>query len=260
VLKTWFALRYDHILEGGRTKPLVVDCSLDGERRLFVAKIPGLPEVDQRTVCRELLGNLVAQRLGVNVPAPALIEISEEFVAAVNPDLREKRVQIKPGMAAGCEYVSGGLASFLPQYLTSPLLPDAALIYAFDGLVQNPDRTSQRPNCAVLADRLLAYDFDMAFSFLYAIGISFRAWEVSRHGIADRHLFRDRLRGRAGVSFSWQQSCEEISLLSDEVLADLCGWVPTLFEANLEAIKTHLSQVRDHVDDFKMELQASLGI
>jgi hypothetical protein len=62
-----------------------------------------------------------------------------------------------------------------------PEVTEAARIYAYDLITQNPDRRADNPNCGSYNGRLVAYDFEMAFSFLYAIpGTAGEPWEVAR--------------------------------------------------------------------------------
>lgn len=154
----------------------------------------GLPEVTRLGLVRELIGNMLARELGVFTATPALVEIDGETADALNVSLSPRGLRIEPGTAVGCTY----LRPLLPA---TGVLPEEAAVevprlYGFDLAVQNPDRRIQNPNCALFENQLLAYDFEMAFSFLMLIGNTFEAWEVSKHGIAPQHIFYPRLRGK----------------------------------------------------------------
>src|ERR1017187_3790181 len=100
MLKRWQAVSFRAVLENGRTKPLVVDCSEIGDsivldpntpkppaRREFVIKAPGNPEVTTSLITQELLGNILARRYGLQTPEPAIVMISEDFARVTNPFL-----------------------------------------------------------------------------------------------------------------------------------------------------------------------------
>lgn len=46
----------------------------------------------------------------------------------------------------------------------------AAAIFAFDLLIQNPDRHTVNPNLWTRSDRLVVYEHEQAFSFLHVLG------------------------------------------------------------------------------------------
>jgi hypothetical protein len=131
VLDTWFAARVEKVLKSGRTKPLVLNClrkteeSSIAEHGQFVVKCLGLPEVTERSSFCKVVGNLLARELGVNTPSPALIDLGKTFVEVANLVLAGDGIRI--------------------QIVGTPLAPEevpqAALLYGFDLLVQNPDRT-----------------------------------------------------------------------------------------------------------------------
>ena len=187
MLDIWEAERLEDVLGNGRTQPLVIGCVRrtttatgadelgpgggSGSRRSMVVKSLGLPEVTQGGRCAELFGNLLARELGVDTPAPALVDLAPEFIEAIKPALSPRGLHPLPGLAAGCEYFQGGFASAVRGAKLAPEeLAQAARIYAFDLLVQNPDRRPEKPNCAQRGVRFIAYDFEMAFSFLLVIG------------------------------------------------------------------------------------------
>jgi hypothetical protein len=197
MLETWEAVRFERVNQNGRTKPLVIECvkinptTATSERRDFLVKAIGLPEVHEQSLFCELTGNWLAQQLGIDTPSPALIRLSDDFTKITNSVLRTQGIVLKEGIAAGCEYIKGGFAGFVS---TSPMtlegVSQATLIYGFDILFQNPDRRSDKPNLGFLGDRLVAFDFEMALGFLHPIiGLTYAPWELARNGIGQRHIF-----------------------------------------------------------------------
>jgi hypothetical protein len=146
MLKVWNAASFRSVLENGRTKPLVIECvqiqdsivldldSRSPERREFVVKAIGNPEVDESLIIKELLGNILARSYGLTTPEPALIRISDTFTKAVNPMLSSKYgFQISPGIAAGCEFIRGGLTPPPTNiFFTQAELASLAVLYGFD--------------------------------------------------------------------------------------------------------------------------------
>ena len=271
MLKEWNATSFRTVLDNGRTKPLVIECvaapdsilvDLDSpapERREFVVKAIGNPEVDGGLIIKELLGNTLARRYGLTTPEPGLIRISDTFASAVNPRLsREYGFQITPGVASGCEYFRPGFTSPpMSAFFTQEELASLALLYGFDLVAQNPDRLPTRPNFGLMGRTLVAFDFDQCFSFLYLIFSLGQPWEVSKHGIAQKHFSYPALKNaRNGVS--WAENIRAVMSLSEEFLDEATSWVPENWSVNTEMIKTHLAAIRDHLGAFEMELQGSV--
>ena len=85
----WEARRLDRIQDAGRTYPLIVECvgpqPATTQRRSFIVKALALPEIKESSLGFELVGNLLARRLGVDTPEPVLVHLSPEFVEAHQP-------------------------------------------------------------------------------------------------------------------------------------------------------------------------------
>ncbi|NJL18855.1 MAG: hypothetical protein HC901_00575 [Bdellovibrionaceae bacterium] len=67
-------------------------------------------------------------------------------------------------------------------------------VFAFDGLIQNPDRRHANPNCAFLGDKILIYDHESAFSHFMSIR-SVAPWEAGGLAFLKDHIFFQTLRG-----------------------------------------------------------------
>jgi hypothetical protein len=133
----------------------------------------------------------------------------------------------------------------------------ASLVYAFDLLVQNPDRTASRPNCGSKSGSIIVYDFETAFSFLFLIGDPPEPWEVSQHGIAPKHLFFDVLRQRK-TEVTWKPILDRIKRISAKDLEDMTLGFPEDWRQRSKEVQNHIINVRQHLNRFELELQRSL--
>jgi len=59
-------------------------------------------------------------------------------------------------------------------------MQDTTEIFAFDLMVQNPDRRKGKPNLLRKGDELAIFDHEMAFSFLYALVPNEYPWDGLR--------------------------------------------------------------------------------
>lgn len=258
MLQTWNALRVEHIKQSGRTRPLVIECTGDaGERQTLLVKARGLPEVDDLGLYCELLGNLIARELGLDTPQPSLVNLSQEFVTNANSFLRGSNLKLEIGLGVGAEYFSkdfSAISAFSP--LANEQIESAVRIYAFDLLVQNPDRRRENPNCAVSDKRLIAFDFNLAFSFLLPIfGERIESWEVSKlHTIRQNHLFFNQLRRR---TVDWQPFIKSVGSLTEERITEICEAVPPVWGNHTSRICEHLLLAAEKHQELEFELQRS---
>ncbi len=271
MLQTWEAVRYEKIMDNGRTKPLIIECeylpSAGAEevvepevnttnRRLMVVKTPGNPSVTTTSLLCEVIGNLLAREFDIATPQPALVNLSQEFVDAVQPYVQKCGINLQPGLGSGCEFISGGARPVIHGASQSPEeFSRATLIFGFDLLTQNPDRRPEKPNCASTRGRsYLAFDFEMCFSFLFSIR-KVDAWRVSQTGIGCRHLFYSALKNKAP---DWQPLIERLKILRSETLDGWASLLPHDWLAHYPEIREHLLAVAAHADEFEIELQRSL--
>ena len=147
----------------GRTRPLLVSCVLAGvadpegdqavaaERQTMVTKAIGLPEVTETSLFAEYFGSILATEFGIDAPRAVLVDLSPDLFAAAEAQLARWRVQPRAGRAVGLEQRRGllPLDRFTP-IKTDSEVAEAARIYAFDLITQNPDRRTDNPNCGSL--------------------------------------------------------------------------------------------------------------
>ena len=88
-LEIWEARRLDKIQDAGRTHPLIIECAStqtgNSQRRSFIVKALALPEIKETSLGFEIVGNMLARRLGVDTPEPVLVHLSPAFVEAYQP-------------------------------------------------------------------------------------------------------------------------------------------------------------------------------
>jgi hypothetical protein len=262
VLERCEAIRLEEIKSAGRTRPLIIECEIVANgatsRELMLVKAFDLPEVDNYGLYAELLGNLLARELGLDTPKPTLVNLGKEFVGATNLTLAREGLQLRPGLGVGCEYFKPGFTSFIAG---TPLEPEqkaqAALIYAYDLLVQNPDRLPSNPNCAIRARKLIAFDFNVAFSFLLPlIGLQPEPWEFSKLGIGTKHLFYRSLRNQA---IDWNPFLSSVRRLTVKRVEELCKLMPPEWGTWGTKICDHIASIIKNLKKIELELQRSLS-
>ena len=138
------ATRYVQPLREGGSLPAIVDT----DAGLFVVKFRGAGQ-GPKALIAELIVGLLAQRLGLPVPEPALVDIAPAFGRAEpDPEIQEI-LRGSHGINVGARYHDGAF-NFDPfaagEYISSDFAAD--LVW-FDAFATNPDRTHRNPNILI---------------------------------------------------------------------------------------------------------------
>jgi hypothetical protein len=137
-------MRYVQPLREGGSLPAVVDTAAG----LYVVKFRGAGQ-GPKALIAEVIVALLAQRLGLPVPEPALIEIAPAFGRAEpDPEIQEI-LRGSHGINAGARYLDGAFNfdPFAAGNLIDPTL--ASDLVWFDAYTTNPDRTHRNPNILI---------------------------------------------------------------------------------------------------------------
>ncbi|MCO5131823.1 MAG: hypothetical protein M9932_14875 [Xanthobacteraceae bacterium] len=177
---------------------------------------------DQRNInlAREVIGACLAGDLGLPVPEPFLIDIPADWAATIPDDNERAKVQRSSPVAFGSRAMTRQFSVWTPgSTISDMMLPLAAGIFVFDGIIQNPDRRSDNPNCLVRGDDLRIFDHELAFAHDLVIGWT-PPWALGGLKPMEtngNHIFRAGLKGRAinfrPIRAAW-------AALSDAQIAD----------------------------------------
>jgi hypothetical protein len=121
---------------------------VDTDAGLFVVKFRGAGQ-GPKALIAELIAGILAQRLGLPVPEPALVDIAPAFGRAEpDPEIQEI-LRGSHGINVGARYLDGAF-NFDPfaagKYISSDFAAD--LVW-FDAFATNPDRTHRNPNILI---------------------------------------------------------------------------------------------------------------
>ena len=108
------------------------------------------------------------------------------------------------------------------MHLADHALAEAAAIYVFDLLIQNPDRSLTSPNCGRAGNRIVPYDFETGFSFRLAVGRP-DPWMVGTLLFARNHLFHNALRT---ADVDWPSVFRRFRAVPTTRVADVCSTIP----------------------------------
>ena len=208
----------------------------------------------------ELYASLLALHLGISVPAPAIVLV-EEDLAHIIEEVSTDQVQANVirnsiGWNFGSRFIPNLLSRPVDKKVPSAMREDAAKVFAFDALIQNPDRTFGNPNLGTRGNELVIFDHESAFSFLLAIFPSAEPWRLNTEIYLDKHVFARSLREeRLSNDFT-----ERLANLLPPALAHIANQVPEDWQADdLPKIEAHLRLMQQHAAEFAEEVERRLA-
>ncbi len=252
------AVQFERFMASGRTSPALCGCedqsgAYAGE---YVVKLRGA--VGPSGLLNELLAARLAGHFGIASPEPALIAIDPalvELVAASQP-AQEARIRGSAGLNFGTRALSGVSTWPVDKTIPDAMWQAALDVFAFDALIQNPDRRYNNPNLFTRGDSLLVFDHETAFSFLLAILPSEEPWKLNDQQYLTDHVFYRKLKSKPIDLTGFTAA---LGGLSEGILTGIVADVPGEWNNdNLPKIERHLRTVRDRAGEFAAEVQRIL--
>jgi hypothetical protein len=257
------ATTFHRFLGNGRTSPAVFTCEGPGLSApdQFVVKLRGGLEQRERGLSYELYASLLATYFGIQCPRPAAVLLERDLAEAMIEELsgdphRAQIVRDSVGLNFGSQFLVNLTVWPVDKYVPNAMQEAAIRVYAFDALIQNPDRTFSNPNLGSRGDDLFIFDHESAFSFLLAIFPSKTPWRLITEGYLDRHVFARALKQ---VQFP-ADFTRSLSALSNGLLNGLSDQIPGGWRSeDLPRIGSHLALIGEHAVEFAEEVTRRLA-
>ena len=182
------AIQFERFMTSGRTSPGLCGCedqsgAMVGE---YVVKLRGA--VGEVGLLNELFTARLAGHFGLASPEPALIAIDQALVDLVANTQPSQAVRIRDsvGLNFGTKALSGVSTWPVDKFIPDAMWQAAVDIFAFDALVQNPDRRFTNPNLFTRGGQFVGLRSRDGV-FLRGGSVSVRdAMEAGRSAVPDR--------------------------------------------------------------------------
>lgn len=258
MLQRLVATQFERFMGSGRTSPALFGCErVDGTPcGEYVVKLKGA--IADSGLINELLGNRLAAHFGVPIADCAAVHLEHELavlVAGIRPE-KASLVMSSVGINFGTKVLAGFITWPVDKRVPEELFQIAVDIFAFDALIQNPDRRQANPNLFTKGSSIVVYDHEAAFSFLLDIFPTRTPWLLTGQRYLRDHAFYRQLKSKT-IDLSWFM--ERLGQLTDQAIDGLFAEIPD--EWNNEVglrIREHLGAVRDHAEEFAEELRRFL--
>lgn len=245
----------------GRTMPaFIVAEDMLGNDFELVAKLPSKCFEGVGSLVAEVLGAILAADLGLCVPEPSFVYLSEGFLDSVpDPDWQAAARAGCP-LVFGSRQIVGGFHTWpVGATVSAEMVSSVAAAFLFDCAVQNSDRRPENPNCLRRADQFYLIDHELCFPSLI-IGHP-NPWAAG--GLANFHpagvqIFADALRTKA---VDWEPIRRQWEGLSDEQIDAYARAIPVEWAQGQGVAQRALRQIkqaRDNVAGIIAEAQRIL--
>jgi hypothetical protein len=256
-----FASSYQRRLDAGRTRPCLFICEddngeLDGE---YVVKLKAGMESREVGLVSELMASQLAIFLDIPTPEPAIIRVDPAITEVIGDTELANTITESAGLNFGSKFITGGFKTWpVGESIPLSLRQIACEIFAFDALIQNPDRRADKPNILWKGDELYIIDHEMGFSFIYDILSSKPPWQVSELDFLRNHLFYQHLRGQ---EINLDRFAGAVEALSDDEIDNMVSNIPDEWNSGNDKtpkITNHIKEVINHLNDFIDEVRRVL--
>jgi len=246
------AHRFDRRMNSGKTWPCLMACErADGSEIEVVAKFSAGCERGVGGLVAEAIGAMLAADLDLPVPEPVVAAYDDALIEAlpVTEQAVAERLRSSTRAAFGSVKLPAGFSS-LPIGKSIPVAvrQHAAEVFAFDCLIQNPDRRPQNPNLLFDGRSLAIFDHEFAFMTTGIIGWQ-PPWQTGAlRGVGPTaHVLFSTLSGRR---YDWARLQGAWAAISDARLAEYRAVLPPEWAADAgvaDAALALIAQVRDNI-------------
>ncbi len=262
MLDTAIAVRFIRKMTTGKTRPSLFACEAAPDREVeLVTKFSAGCESGVRALAAEAIAAMLATDLDLPCPEAFLVQIEPELVQAIPDQEVAEQARRSASVSFGSLVLPAGFSVWpIDRPLLKPMIQTCAEIIAFDGMIHNPDRRPENPNCLYRGGEWAIFDHDLAFSNDMVIGWH-PPWERSALDWLGRpggHALIEQLRGKPADFERFKGAWDGIT---DERLAQYGAVLPPEWSAADPFVSQTLSyvgQLRDNVESVLDEVQRVL--
>jgi len=200
----------------------------------------------------EIIAAQFANDLDLIIPESTLLEISTEFAATV-PNAEIAGIMKRSiGWNFATKKLPVSYNMVLPgKTLSIDLRKTAAEIFAFDAMIQNPDRITTNPNCLTNGIDLVILDHELAFSFLLDILPQKPPWEGGKLKFLKNHVFFEAL---SKTKLNFDRLAGAVEAITNEQIRSYADAVPSEWPGGKDAA----AQILDYILPMKQNMLPTL--
>lgn len=249
------ASTFHRFMSTGRTNPALMSCIADDDSESeYVVKLKASGSTIPGLLC-ELLASELADHFEILHPGYSIVHISAMLSQLLATRLVADKAAVfvnSVGMNFGSKKLDNLITIPQNRTLSTTQLDAAADIFAFDVLIQNPDRRRENPNVGTVGETFRIYDHETAFSFRHDIFPVPDSWRASRQLYCNNHVFFATLQRKP---LSLKRFQERLIALSPTFVEDLTVHIPQEWHSSdLQLIGDYLRTVQSNASEFISEV------
>lgn len=252
---------FDDFQEGTNLPVLIsgVDTSNNTSGR-YVLKMMSSERMSPDACMKEIVASFIATELGIPIPEPTVILITDEFISSQKGDQRYLRLSKSLGKNFGNKYYPGFVTWNYDKALFNVQFIDFQKIFIFDMFIDNTDRSSEKPNIMTDHQNILIIDHEIAFGFtqlLFGDNADKDLITKSQYANLDKHVLYKYLRGNDFLCDAFMDSFTNIN---DNFWHRVLSFVPDEWQNdNLEKIMKILNFKINNIIQYKTEIMRCLS-
>src|SRR6266498_1098571 len=250
------ALSPHELFVSGANKPLLITgVDVNGNKGDYVVKFRSAERMSNEASMRELLAAFIAGQMEIKAVAPVIVNISQAFVDLLVGNSAWRYANKSLGLNYGSEYIKGYSTIPISQSLNNQQLKYAQMIFAFDVMIQNPDRTFNKPNMLTDGNEIVIFDHELAFGFIFDIFKNSKPWEIRSPDLEwiNKHCLLQKINGSA---FDFDEFSQRFDNLGERFWDTAWNLIPPEWRSDqFNIIKQHLSAICENKNGFILELK-----
>lgn len=165
IIPKFEAIGFIKILEGGTTKPWLVNIYNNNSIESYVVKLyTNKHNLDNNSLIKEIISSELAKSFDIQTPDYALINFSDSFISILPSDIQNDILKFDSKLFFGTKLIEPVLTT--NENLVKIIeFESIALIYAFDNLILNIDRRNEKPNLLIQDKDVFVIDHELTFYY-----------------------------------------------------------------------------------------------
>jgi hypothetical protein len=226
-----------------------------GNKGDYVVKFRGAERMSDEAFLRELLASFIAMQMDIPVAYPAIINISNGFINLLVGNDAWKYANKSVGFNFGSKYISDYFILPVTQPLNNSQLSYAQMIFSFDVLIQNSDRTVVKPNMLTNGNEIIIFDHELAFGFIFDFIKAPDPWIIKEKDLAwiNLHCLLPKIKGK---DYDFDEFSQRLDTLDENFWNTARQLIPEDWLSDqFELIKNYFTAIFQNKAAFILELK-----
>lgn len=245
----------------GTTQPVIISgtSAVNNTLEDYVVKPKSSVRMIGGGSMREFLASFIALELELNVPEPAIIQISDEFIESTRFTDNFKYFVNSSGNNFGSKYIEGFISICEDFQLFKKYYIELQKVLVFDIFISTSDRRKQKPNMSLYKNSVYIYDHELSFVFYFPLTPNHEPWRIidAERTAIEGHILFNYFKSK---KFECNDFIDTFNRLDNNFWNKAHSLLPAdiIDYDQFEKIKNNLSSKIDKLDLYREEIKKVL--